>query len=207
MIKLVAFDVDGTLLRGPTLCECIADGIGRREEMRAIEGLISMKEIEAARAEMLSWYQCYDRATLLRLVQCATFAPGAREGVAALKRAGVRVALVSITWQFAVDWLASELAVDFAVGTGWREDGTIVHFWPADKATWLAECAAKLGLRPAEIAAVGDSNGDIQMLEYAGRGYFVGPKRRDFSDHVQHWPDADIREIVRDILRVPASGP
>jgi phosphoserine phosphatase len=28
-IKLVAFDVDGTLLTGPTICECIAAGIVR----------------------------------------------------------------------------------------------------------------------------------------------------------------------------------
>jgi phosphoserine phosphatase len=199
-IKLVAFDVDGTLLRGPTLCECIALGIGKCDEMRAIERLTLAKDIAAARAEMISWYQCHDKATLLRYVKSVTFAPGAREGVLTLKRAGVRVALVSITWQFAVDWVASELGVDLAVGTGWREDGTIAHFWPEDKPTWLAECAEGIGVRPAEIAAVGDSRGDLQMLRSAAIGYFVGQERQDLAEHVKHWPGADIREIARDIL-------
>src|SRR5215831_18545022 len=107
--------------------------------MRAIEQLTSAKDIESARAQMISWYRCHDRTTLLRLVRSVTFAPGAREGVAALKQEGIQVALVSITWQFAVDWLASELCADFAVGTEWREDDTIRHFWPEDKAPWLTQ--------------------------------------------------------------------
>lgn len=199
-IELVAFDVDGTLLRGPTLCECIADGIGRRQEMRAMERLTSANDIAAARAEMISWYRCHDMATLLGFVRAATFAPGAREGVAALKQSGVHVVLVSITWQFALDWVASELGADLAVGTRWCPDGTIEHFWPADKVTWLARHAARLGVRPARIAAVGDSAGDMQMLRYAGRGYFVGHGREQLPAHVKHLPAADIREIVRDIL-------
>jgi len=154
----------------------------------------------AARAEMISWYRPHDMPTLLRLVRSVTFAPGAREGVAALKRLGVRVALVSITWQFALDWLASELGVDCAVGTRWREDGTIAHFWPGDKPTWLAQQAAKFGLGRAEIAAVGDSAGDLPMLSYAGIGYFVGRDRLDLPAHVRHWPAGDISEIVRDML-------
>jgi phosphoserine phosphatase len=60
---------------------------------------------------MVCWYRSHDRATLLRHVQtAAVLAAVAREGVANLKRAGVQVALVSITWQFAVQWLATESA-------------------------------------------------------------------------------------------------
>lgn len=205
-IKLVAFDVDGTLLRGPTICERIAVGIGKSDEMRAIEALTSAKEIAAARAEMVSWYQSYDRATLLRLVESVTLAPGAREGVAALKRAGVHIALVSITWQFAVEWVAAELGADFAIGTRWHEDDTITHFWPEDKATWLAQCAARLGVAPAGVAAVGDSVGDMQMLTSAGVGYFVGRIRQELPQHVKHWPAGNILEIARDILAAGASS-
>ena len=206
-IKLAAFDVDGTLLRGPTICERIAASIGRSEEMRGIERLTSARDIAAARAEMISWYQSYDRAMLLRFVRSVNFAPGAREGVAALKSAGVQVALVSITWQFAVEWVASELRVNFAVGTHWHEDNTIAHFWPEDKAPWLAQCAAKLGLVSAQVAAVGDSEGDMQMLTSAGVGYFVGRNRRDLPGHVKHWPAGDILEIAQDILSVHSCPP
>ena len=206
-IKLAAFDVDGTLLRGPTICERIAASIGRSDEMRAMERLTSIQDITAARAEMISWYQSYDRAQLLRFVRSVTFAPGAREGVAALKRAGVLVALVSITWRFAVEWVALELHANFAVGTQWDEDNTIAHFWPEDKAIWLAQCAANLGLTSAQVAAVGDSEGDMQMLTSAGVGYFVGRDLRDLPSHVQHWPAGDIMEIAQDILSVRNTAP
>ena len=199
-IKLVAFDVDGTLLRGLTICECIAAGIGKQKEMQAFEQLTSTVEIAAARTKMVSWYRSHDRATLLQHVQTAALAAGAHEGVANLKRAGVQVALVSITWQFAVEWLAIELGADWAVGTQWCADDEIVHFWPADKATWLAGRAIELGLHPAEIAAVGDSAGDLPMLKYAGVGYFVGRDPADLPSHVKHWPAADISDIVRDLL-------
>jgi phosphoserine phosphatase len=168
--------------------------------MRAIERLTSAEDIAVARAEMISWYRRHDMSTLLQLVQSVTVAPGARDGVASLKRSGVRVALVSITWQFALDWLASELGVDLAVGTRWCEDGTIAHFWPDDKATWLAQWATKFGLRRAEIAAIGDSAGDVAMLRYAGVGYFVGRDGQELPAHVRHWPAGDIGEIVGDML-------
>ena len=199
-VKLVAFDADGTLLRGQTICECIAAGIGKQDEMHAFEQLTSVAEIAVARAKMISWYRSHDRATLLRYLRTVTWAPGARQGVAHLKRVGVQVALVSITWQFAVEWLATELGADFAVGTRWRDDDEIEHFWPEDKAGWLAERATRLGLRPAEIVAVGDSAGDLPMLKFAGAGYYVGRNAPALPSHVKHWPAADIADIVCDLL-------
>jgi phosphoserine phosphatase len=206
MIRLVAFDVDGTLLRGPTLCECIAAGIGKLEAMHAIERLRARGDITAARYEMLSWYRPHDRATLLRHVRTATLAPGARAGIAALKQSGVRVAFVSITWEFAVQWLASELDADFVVGTRWHGNDTIEHFWPEDKPTWLSLRATELQMRPTEVAAVGDSAGDLAMLRWAGTGYFVGSSSHDLPPHVRHWPAADIRDIARDILAERHTG-
>jgi phosphoserine phosphatase len=120
--------------------------------------------------------------------------------VAILRRAGIQVALVSITWQFAVEWLAAELGADWAVGTQWCDDDEIVHFWSADKATWLARRAAELYLHPAQVAAVGDSAGDLPMLEYAGTSYFVGRDPTNLPAHVKHWPAADLSDLVRDLL-------
>jgi len=44
-LALVAFDLDGTLLRGSTVCECIADGLGRRAEMARFERLTAQDDI------------------------------------------------------------------------------------------------------------------------------------------------------------------
>jgi len=34
-VRLAAFDLDGTLLRGPTICEVLAAKFGRRDRMSA----------------------------------------------------------------------------------------------------------------------------------------------------------------------------
>jgi phosphoserine phosphatase len=51
---LALFDLDGTLLRGPTVCEVLARALGRLNHMRQLEALIaglSDIDIAAAREE------------------------------------------------------------------------------------------------------------------------------------------------------------
>jgi HAD superfamily phosphoserine phosphatase-like hydrolase len=198
---LVAFDVDGTLLRGETVCECIGRGIGKTEEMRAFERLESQSEIAAARRTMLEWYVGHGRAALLEPLRTAKLAPRAKVGFARLRESGIKTALVSITWHFAVEWLAAELGADYAIGTGWRETGEVVDFWPDDKAIWLTALMKELEISPETLIAVGDSAGDIPMLRLAGRGYLVGPTVPEPLPHVRHWPAADIEALVDDMIR------
>lgn len=200
---LVAFDVDGTLLRGETVCECIARNIGRSEEMRNFELLRSQAEIAQARRTMLEWYAPHGKAALLTHVGGVQLAPGARAGLGQLKALGVRTALVSITWRFAVEWLAAELGADYAVGTDWSDAGEVVDVWPEDKATWLRGLMADLHISPEMLVVVGDSSGDIPMLRLAKRGYFVGATMPETLPHVLHRPEADIRSIVADIVSRP----
>jgi len=48
-------------------------------------------------------------------------------------------------------------------------DDGIDHVWPEDKGRWLEDVATKQGLHQRELAAVGDSGGDREMLAAAGR--------------------------------------
>jgi len=199
-IKLAAFDVDGTILRGENICGCIARKLGRSAEMDAFELLRSKDEIIAGRETMLEWYASFDQATLIGHLSELRLAPGVKEGFARLKEAGVKIALVSITWEFAVRWLASELGADYAVGTGWEDNGTIVHFWPEDKASYLSSLLVELNIDRDALAATGDSHGDVPMLNLASRSYFVGNHLPFELDHTEHWHDADIGEIVSHML-------
>ncbi len=54
-VALVVFDLDGTVLRGDTVCEAIAAHIGRLPRMRELERL-PWSAVYSARAEMESWY-------------------------------------------------------------------------------------------------------------------------------------------------------
>lgn len=50
--RIVAFDVDGTLLRGPTICQCRANGLGYGPERDSFERLTTREEIAVARVAL-----------------------------------------------------------------------------------------------------------------------------------------------------------
>ena len=196
---LVVFDLDGTLLRGPTVCELFASAIGRLEQMRKFETYVTKTDITRAREEMARWYSGASRDTLMQALGSAQWAPRAAEGVALLKAAGVRVAIASITWDFAVKRFAEKLNVDDSIGTGLSDRGEITHVWPEDKPAWVDALAKRLQLDSTRVAAVGDSQGDRGMLTAAGLPYFVGPRELPGTTFL-HRPSADIATLAEEIL-------
>jgi phosphoserine phosphatase len=124
---LVPFDLDGTLLRGPTVCELLATPLGRLAEMRRFEALSAESEIAAAREEMARWYAGLSEVELCAALAAAEWAPGAREGIALLRAHGVEVAIASITWRFAVAWVGRSLGVARVLGTGLGPGGRVEH--------------------------------------------------------------------------------
>jgi phosphoserine phosphatase len=161
-IRAVAFDLDGTLLRGATVCEVLANRL----------------------------------------------APGALEGTALLREAGIEIFIVSITWSFAVEHFARPFGATAWQGTELREDGTIGHVWAEDKATWLESRMQERGLSAGEVAAVGDSLNDVPLLNAAELPFYVGSRPPPtLSGSTRHRPAADIRDIAREILEFRSNVP
>ena len=147
-MRIAAFDLDGTLIRGQTACEAIAEGIGRLERMREFEQLRSnqIEQIKAARAEMAEWYSSFTFSDLCQHLTTLPIAPGVDEGFALLRDHGFRIAIISLTWEFAVEWFANRFGADYFVGQGLSTEGLITHFWSHEKGLWLAGLAAELGV-------------------------------------------------------------
>jgi HAD superfamily phosphoserine phosphatase-like hydrolase len=200
-VRLVAFDLDGTLVRGETCVEAIARRIGRSDECAAFERLDAKRDVEAvttARETMAEWYRRYSEEELVAGLFDLSLAPGTEQAFDLLRAQGIATAIVSITWNVAVEWFAGRLRADHTLGT--RHSGTgIEHVWPSDKGPWLRNLSARLGLRPDQVAAVGDSANDRELLEAAGLRFFVGETPPEIPD-VVHVPDADIEDIARRIV-------
>ena len=195
-MRIAAFDLDGTLLRGQTACEAIAMGIGRIGRMREFEELGS-SQIE----EMAEWYSSFTFSDLCKHLTAIRVAPGVDEGFALLHDHGFKIAIVSLTWEFAVEWFANRLGADYSVGTGLSSGGLITHFWPQDKALWLTGLAAKLGVDMKDVAAVGDSGGDIPMLLSVGHRFWVGETiLPQLEGKVIHEPTGDMRLVAHRII-------
>lgn len=197
---LVAFDLDGTLLRGPTVCEVLATPVGRVRETREFEAASTQLEVAAGRVAMARWYREVPMPTLLSSLESARWAPGVAPGVELLRRNGIEVAIASITWRFAVRWFAEQLGVQWYLGTDLLEDGAVAHVWPEDKGRWLRTVASEL-LVPAErVAAVGDSRGDVDLLRAASLRVFVGLALPTELANVQHYPHESIEVVAKRIV-------
>ena len=202
-MKIAAFDLDGTLLRSQTACEAIAEGIGCLGRMREFEQLRSnqFEEVKAAREEMAQWYSEFTFPDLCKHLTAIRIAPGAEEAFASLRRHDFRIAIVSLTWEFAAEWFASKLGADYFVGQGLSSEGTITHFWPQDKAQWLTGLAGRLGVEMKDVAAVGDSGADIPMLLSVGHRFWVGQAvPTELEGQVIHDPAGDIRLVAQRMI-------
>jgi phosphoserine phosphatase len=199
-IRLAAFDLDGTLIRDRTCIEAVVGSIGRTDEAAAFESLDvrDLDAMTAARNTIAAWLRPFPTDILLRDVRDLALAPRTEEAFSLLRSHRVSTAILSLTWKPAVDWFAQKLGADFAIGTS-HGDAAIDHVWPEDKGRWLQDFATQHGLHPRELAAVGDSEGDREMLAAAGFGVFVGDRPPDIPNLV-HMPGADMYEVAERIV-------
>jgi len=206
-LRLAAFDLDGTLLRGDTVCEALARHMGHLERMRQLEATQDARQDRESllflRTELAAYYRGVPAADLRSYLSTLTPAPGAKEGLALLRQAGIVTAIISITWEFAAAWLCAEIGADYYVGTRLLDDGSIEHFWPEDKAVWLEDLMRRQGATRDETVAVGDSWRDVPMLEAAGVRIYVG-KVLPRGLTAIHLPDADIGDIARVVTQWPS---
>ena len=197
---LAVFDLDGTLLRGATVCEVLAESLGHIERMRQLERFVDDDELRAAREEMAGWYQSVGFARLGASLAGARLAPGVEDGLALPKGHGVAVGIASITWSFAVEYFARLLGVDHWQGTVLEESGEIRHIWPTDKAVWVRMLAERLEVPRERTAAVGDSISDLPMLQAVDVSVFVGAELPPGTEGWLHYPAADIRVVARRLV-------
>ena len=201
-IRLAAFDLDGTIVRDATCVDAIARGLGRTAEARSFEAL-SMRDVPSitrARERMARWFDHVSLDEACATLGTLPLAPGCAECFERLRDAGVTTAVVSITWEPAVAWFADELGIEHRLGTALRGDGSIAHVWPADKGAWVERLRDELGVPADAVAAVGDSDGDRELLAAAALRIAVGRATVDGVQGVVHLPRADLRDVADRIL-------
>lgn len=204
MIRLVAFDLDGTLVRGPGLnCGAlIGDTLGHPEWTERMEPLHIRGETPERMSERVAPWLDYSKNELCRPLERAHLAPGAARSFRLLREREVATAIVSLAFDFVVGWFAERLSADYWAASRFHSDGTVVPLWPEDKGPWLQEVATKLGLDRGETAAVGDSIRDASLLTAAGHAFFVGDELPGELAGVPHYPDGDLAEIAGVILDI-----
>ena len=197
---LVVFDLDGTLLKGPSICELISIKIGKFDRMKYLERFSSKQDLSEARKEMISWYSKYSLDELILSIKDAEIAPGTWDGISLLKENNIAIGIASMTWEFAVKYFATKFGIQFYIGTELEENVLKNQIWPEDKAYWLIKLSKNLGVSKNLTAAIGDSVNDSYMLRTAKYSFFLGELLPKNLNGVVHLPCGDIKKIAELIV-------
>lgn len=181
---LVVFDVDSTLIEDEVI-ELLAEAAGKREEVKAITdaamaGDLDFSQSLAARVAMLAGVS---ETVLTETLARVRVTPGARELIAAIHRAGGKVAAISGGFSQVLEPLAKDLQLDFYRAntleiTDGKLSGKTVGpvIDRSAKAASLAEWALELGIAEGRTIAVGDGANDLEMMKAAGIGVAFNAK-------------------------------
>jgi len=176
-LKLLAMDMDSTLITIECIDE-IGDLLGRKAEISAItasamRGEIAYPESLRRRVGLLAGLgvDALERVYRERL----RLSPGAEALVAACRKHGVRLLLVSGGFSFFTDRLKQRLALDYTLSNELALDGdrlTGALSGPIvdaeAKAARFREVAHALGAARAQTVAIGDGANDLKMMAEAG---------------------------------------
>ena len=193
--KLIAFDMDSTLINIECVDE-IADAVGRKAEVAAITEATMRGEIADFKTSLRQRVALLKGVTLASMedvyAQRLQLNPGAAELVAACKKAGMKVLLVSGGFTFFAERVCERLDIDYMRSNVLDiEDGALTgrmidQPWGdicdgAEKRKTLMETCTRLGIRPEQAIAVGDGANDLPMMGEAGLSvaFHAKPKVRE----------------------------
>ncbi|MFC3231508.1 phosphoserine phosphatase SerB [Marinibaculum pumilum] len=199
--RLLLADMDSTMIQQECIDE-LADRLGRKADVAAItektmRGDIDFPTALRSRAAMVAGLP----ASIIDEVfdSAITFTPGGATMIATLRQAGIYTALVSGGFTDFTSRVRGRLGFDedranrLVIDDGGRLTGG-VHDPILDssaKRTALDELAGRLGIGPADAAALGDGANDCDMIAHAGLGigYRPKPKLAAVADAILHHAD------------------
>jgi len=175
--KLVIFDLDGTLTKERSIWEYIHKQLGKwygfseEYQKKFLAGEISYDRFCELDAEVWKGMKVEE---LSEIVKTVPFHPGVDELIGYLKHKGLSLAVVSSGLSLLANWVHERYGFDYSVSNDLLcEDGILtgkvkIHVHYDGKAEWAERILKQFRAKPAEMIAIGDSRGDLDLFRMAG---------------------------------------
>lgn len=201
---VIAFDLDGTLLRGTTTSLVLAEAMGHRPAVEELEHLYSTYQIdnfEFARREA-ALFTGATPAQIRSHLRGAPWIGGVKETLTALADSGCTLLLATLAWRFATEeleyrpWFAAVSGAGMELEEGALSGRVAQHIDENGKLAFVEEWCRSHDVGLHEIAAVGDSRSDVPLFRAVGTSIALNATEdaRAVADHVIDTED------LRDLL-------
>lgn len=181
--RLVAIDLDGTLLPGTTANRVLDERLGIFGDLDQLEHAYAHGQVSNAQVadELAQRLQGRRRREIVLALKEPHLLRDAGYVVRALKVRGVAVVLATVTWQFAAAAVARTAGIPFHTGVRLetlrgRFTGRVVEpFDELDKLAFVDRVRRSLGATLDECVAIGDGRSDIPLFEQVGFSVALNP--------------------------------
>ncbi|MCI4325521.1 MAG: HAD-IB family phosphatase [Thermoplasmata archaeon] len=198
MRKLVAFDMDGTLVDAKSSWGAVHDHFGdHNDEGLRLFNSGKIGDEEFLRRDIAVWWKHAPEISmddLDSILKEVPLMPGAKALLDGLHKAHVRTAIVSGGIDVLAKRVGRELGIDIVLANGFRVDRNgrltgegIIRVPIRDKESVLAKLQADLGVAPADTASVGNSEIDVGLFRRSAVGVAFLPEDdlvREGATHV-----------------------
>ena len=210
-IKLVVFDMDGTLLQARSCWAQIHDHFGTdNSDMLKLYVENKISDQEFVRADINTWEEKsnvkVDEKYVNSILDKIEPIDGAEELVAGLHNNGIETIFLTGGIQFLADKWAKQwnmkkpLANDLIDG----EDGHLMVNVRASghaKGPVMDQLLKKMKLSKENVAAVGDTVVDLPMFERAGLSIAVNTEQKNVFENADYHHKSDLRELINIISK------
>ena len=182
--KLVAFDMDGTLIEEDSCWWVIHRHFGTHEK-----ALVNLKAYESGeidycefmRRDIALWWPRPHISQIEKILERLQPTPNASDVVSEIKRRGYELAMVTGGIDILAERIARQLGIPHVLANGLAVDERgyltgegIFRVEPCLKHEVLSKLANERGVELAECVAVGDSKYDSNFLKCAGLAVAIG---------------------------------
>lgn len=210
--KLIVFDIDGTITRHISSWRYIHEKLGlwdvlaKKYQDQFLAGKISYRrfcELDAAH------WKGMNANRLHRVFRKVRYSKNAKKAIRRLKKEGFKLVAISTGLQFITDRIKEEMKFDHVVGNrlnvrkGRLTGGVTINISHGAKGRTVRAILGRFGVKPAEMIAVGDSEGDIPMIRLAGYSIAFNSSSELLSDIVDYnCKSDDFMEVCDKVLEV-----